>query len=203
MRACVRVSTYGRTDVRTYVHTYIRFFVRTCVRTYEKWIEQKTKQVRQAHKKHQHEVHNPSKKSPKASKIESLGLQNRPPGASKRFLGTTMVSETPRGSTPIAFSFNFDQFRSPKLLQYSRKNEAKKHVEFPFHCERIFLYFRKLFGGILCSDGKAKMSFSSRRNASFLIFGLSETRPENIWRKSRIKAIFLLDLGVSFQRFFL
>jgi hypothetical protein len=114
-----------------------------------------------------------------------------------------MVSETPRGSTPIAFSANFDKFWSPKLLQNPKKSEAKKHVDFPFHCGRIFLYFGKHVGGILCSDGKAKMSFSSRRNASFLIFGLSETRPENIWRKSRIKAIFLLDLGVSFQRFFL
>ena len=180
MRACVRVSTYGRTDVRTYVHTYIRFFVRTCVRTYEKWIEQKTKQVRKAHNKYQHEAHNPSKKSPKASHIKSSGLQNRSPGASKRFLGTTMVSETLRGSTPIAFSSNFDQFRIPKLFQNPKKNETQKHVDFPFHYGQIFLYFGKLFGGILCSDGKAKMSFSSRRNASFHIFGLSETRLENM-----------------------
>ena len=114
-----------------------------------------------------------------------------------------MVSETLRGSTPIAFSFNFDQFRIPKLFQNPKKNEAQKHVDFPFHCGRIFLYFGKLFRGILCSDGKAKMSFSSRRNASFHIFGLSETRLENMWRTNRIKVSFLVDLRVSFQRCFL
>ena len=144
MRACVRVSTYGRTDVRTYVHTYIRFFVRTCVRTYEKWIEQKTKQVRQAHKKHQHEAHNPSKKCPKASNIESSGLQNRSPGASKRLLGTTMVSETLRGSTPIAFSSNFDQFRIPKLFQNPKK-KSEKACRFSFPLWTDLSLFREAF----------------------------------------------------------
>ena len=43
-----------------------------------------------------------------------------------------------------------------------------------------FLYSGRVFGGICCFDRKAKMSFSSRRNASFHIFGLSETRPENM-----------------------
>ena len=89
------------------------------------------------------------------------------------------------------------------MAQNPKKNQAKKHVDLPFHFGWNFLDFGRLFGGICCFDGKAKMSFSSRRNASFHIFGLSETCLENMWRTNKIKVSFLVDLGVSFQRFFL
>jgi len=89
------------------------------------------------------------------------------------------------------------------LAQNPKKNQAKKHVDLPFHFGWNFLDFGRLFGGICCFDEKAKMSFSSRRNASFHIFGLSETRPAKMWRKYTENECFLLDLGVSFQRFFL
>ena len=123
MHAYVRAHTYGRTYVRTYVRTFVRTYVRKM-----NW--KKTKQLRKAHNKHQHDAHNLSKKSPKPSKIESSGLQNRAPGASKRFLGTKMASETLWGSTRMVFLCYFDQFWSPKLVQNLKKNEATKHIDF-------------------------------------------------------------------------
>ena len=114
-----------------------------------------------------------------------------------------MASETLWGSTIMVFPCHFDQFWSPKLVQKLKKNEATKTHRCPSKISRIFLNSGTLFGGILWSGGKAKMSFSSRQNTSFHIFSLSETRPKNMWRTSTKKVSFLMDFGVSFQRFFI
>ena len=159
MHACVRVSTYGRTDVRTYVHTYIRFFVRTCVRTYEQIIDKKSEASEKSSQRTPTWGPQPFKKEPQGFQYQVFRAPKSIPGRFKKVSGHHDGFRNAPGVDPNSFFFQFWPIQVPQIVPESEKKRSAKACRFSFPLWTNFTLFREAFRGhfVLRRKGKNEL----------------------------------------------